>query len=129
MTALEWLDAVRADLRRATPGPWEAGSFPDAPWDPAHSFVEIGEHEVRLDWLDGSALDALLIARAPDRLDRMERALRSVMEAHDWTVHCGNVRHTRMDAMCDQCEAVCAACGEDYPCPTVATIQEALSDE
>ena len=116
----EFLDRVRADLDAA-----------DLPW--AETWSEYGSTVHTTDgytvaWV-GKAEDAALIASAPGRLDRMERALRAALEAHDWTMHCGNVRHTRADAACDQCEAVCVACGERYPCPTVTTIREALGDE
>ena len=126
MSALEWLDAVRADLCRATPGPWDAAR-PDFRF-PAH-VITGGPSNTDLVATNVPERDARLIASAPDRLDRMERALRAALEAHDWTMHCGNVRHTRADAACDQCEAVCVACGERYPCPTVTTIRVALGDE
>ena len=126
MSALEWLDGVRADLDTATPGPWDAAR-PDFRF-PAH-VITGGPSNTDLVATNVPERDARLIASAPDRLDRMERALRAALEAHDWTMHCGNVRHTRADAACDQCEAVCVACGERYPCPTVTTIREALGDE
>ena len=126
----EFLDRVRADLDEATPWPWvvESGThalYIESPIDD-ETCTPVGEV------YGGSPVsetDACLIASTPDRLDRMERALRGALEAHDWTMRCGNVRHTRADAACDQCEAVCVACGERYPCPTVTTIREALSDE
>ena len=119
MSALEWLDAVRADL--------DAVSRFGRELDEAVTSREGRSVPAIADDLDDAhnALDGT----APDRLDRMERTLRDVLEAHDWTMHCGNVRHTRADAACDQCEAVCVACGERYPCPTVTTIRDALSDE
>ena len=94
MSAIEWLDGVPAELRRATPGPWDA---------------------------------ARLIASAPDRLDRMERALRAVLELH---------RPIEIEPS----DTICAACSNqlpngrflpvvEWPCPTVTTIEEALSDE
>ena len=147
MSALEWLDEVRADLDVATPGPWRWRNTEEPLLVGARSrivmaFSRMGTPGAQPEFRDADGLltkagkanlysypDARLIASAPDRLDRMERALRAALEAHDWTMHCGNVRHTRADAACDQCEAVCVACGERYPCPTVTTIREALGDE
>ena len=114
MSALEWLDAVRADLDAA-----------DLPW--AETWSEYGSTVHTTDgytvaWV-GKAEDAELIASAPDRLDRMERALRGAMAMHepepeevqtadgfDWIVFC---RECRLEW------------GDDG-CPTVTTIQEVL---
>ena len=68
-----------------------------------------------------SAVHALrTAANAPDRLDRMERALRAVLERH------------RPEPFEDEpTEAFCVECQRSqmngiYPCPTVTAIQEAL---
>ena len=86
MSALEWLDAVRADLDEATPGPWRTE------WDDAdkwHSITGTGHGLGGGLWAvcpavatveAGGDADARLIASAPDRLDRMERALRGVLD-------------------------------------------------
>ena len=81
MTALEWLDEVRADLDAATPGPWRTE------WDEAdkwHSITGAGHNlmvcpEVATVEGGGDA-DANLIASAPDRLDKMEKALRAALD-------------------------------------------------
>ena len=87
MNSLEWLDAVRADLDVATPGPWRTE------WDDADKWHSItgtgyGRGGGGL-WVvcpavatveAGGDADARLIASAPDRLDQMERALRGVLE-------------------------------------------------
>ena len=94
----EFLDRVRADLDAA-----------DLPW--AETWSEYGSTVHTTDgytvaWV-GKAEDAALIASAPDRLDKMERALRGVMEMHRRS-----------------------GCREPWDtCPTVAAIEEALSDE
>ena len=77
-----------------------------------------------------AALEAVapLIASAPDRLDRMERALRGVLELHSRSHRCGRTGHTE-GIECIHCETVCSACDEAWPCPTVTTIQEVLGDE
>ena len=86
MSTTEWLDAVRADLAAATPGPWRTE------WDDAdkwHSIAGTGHDLGGGLWVvcpavatveAGGDADANLIASAPDRLDRMERALRDVLE-------------------------------------------------
>ena len=86
MSAAEWLDAVRADLGEATPGPWRTE------WDDAdkwHSITGAGHGLGGGLWVvcpevatveAGGDADANLIASAPDRLDRMERALRGVLD-------------------------------------------------
>ena len=113
MSALEWLDAVRADLAAATPGPWRSE------WDDADKWYSItGAGHVLGGglWMvcpevatveGGGDADASLIASAPDRLDKMERALRGVMEMHRRS-----------------------GCREPWDtCPTMAAIEGALSDE
>ncbi len=80
--ALEWLDAVRARLDAATPGPWDAAR-PDFRF-PAH-VITGGPSNTDLVATNVPECDANLIASAPDRLDRMERALRVVLElAEGW---------------------------------------------
>ena len=113
MSALEWLDAVRADLAAATPGPWRAALFDGVDYDDGSSSYRGGIYPAHVGAppiiLANSVdrLDATLIASAPDRLDRMERALRGVMEMHRRS-----------------------GCREPWDtCPTVTTIREALSDE
>ena len=62
--------------------------------------------------------DATLIASAPNRLDRMERALRAVLAEHE-----------PIDVAPEDGGTACDFCGCVYPCSTVAAIEEALSDE
>ena len=115
MSALEWLDAVRADLDAA-----------DLPW--AETWSEYGSTVHTTDgytvaWV-GKAEDAELIASAPDRLDRMERALRGVVE-----------RHRPIEV--EPSDTICAACSNqlpngrflpaiEWPCPDVDVILEVL---
>ena len=86
MSALEWLDAVRADLDAATPGPWRAALLDGVDYDDGSSSYRGGIYPARVGappiiLTNGvDRLDASLIASAPDRLDRMERALRAVMD-------------------------------------------------
>ena len=120
MSAIEWLDGVRANLEAATPGPWRTE------WDDAdkwHSITGAGHDlggglwrvcpEVATVEAGGDA-DARLIASAPERLDRMEKALRGVME-----MPVPDGRH-RADL-----RFVYAAALDDVR----ATIREELSDE
>ena len=98
MSALEWLDAVRADLDAAMPGPWRWRNTGEPLLVGAYSravmaFSRMGTQGAQPEFRDADGLltkagkanlnsypDARLIARAPDRLDRMERALRAVLD-------------------------------------------------
>ena len=120
MSALEWLDEVRADLDDATPWPWRTE------WDDAdewHSITGAGHNlmvcpEVATVEAGGGA-DARLIASAPDRLDRMERALRDVMEMH-------RPRPNTVSALYPHPLCECGLEWGDDGCPTAVTIREAL---
>ena len=132
MSALEWLDAVRADLEAATPGPWRWRNTEEPLLTGAHSrtvmaFSRMGTQRAQPEFRDADGLlttagkanlnsypDANLIASTPDRLDRMERALRAVME-----MPVPDGRH-RADL-----RFVYAAALDDVR----ATIREELSDE
>ena len=72
MTALEWLDAVRADLDAVS-------RFGDELTGRVSS--QSGRSVVAISGDLHDAYDAL-DSTAPDRLDRMERALRGVMDMH-----------------------------------------------
>ena len=125
MSALEWLDTVRADLDAATPGPWRTE------WDDAdkwHSITGTGHGLGGGLWVvcpevatveAGGDADAHLIASAPDRLDRMERALRGVMERH-------RPRSNTVSALFPHPLCECGLEWGDDGCPTVTTILEAL---
>ena len=145
MNALEWLDAVRADLDAATPGPWDAAR-PDFRF-PAH-VITGGPSNTDLVATNVPERDARLIASAPDRLDLMERALRGVLEMHapfriyeleaDGTPKCWNGDESVLATCCESCTPddtiEAAGAGEwtedmpyvPWPCPTVTTIQEVL---
>ena len=69
MTPAEWLDAVRARLDAATPGPWEAAR-PDFRF-PAR-VITGGPSNTDLVATNVPGRDANLIASAPDRLDRIQ---------------------------------------------------------
>ena len=86
MSALEWLDAVRARLDAATPGPWRAALLDGVDHDDGSSSYRGGIYPAHIgappiiltNGVDRQ--NANLIASAPDRLDRMERALRAVLD-------------------------------------------------
>ena len=140
MSALEWLDAVRADLRRATPGPWRWRNTEEPLLVGARSrivmaFSRMGMQRAQPEFRDADGLltkagkanlnsypDARLIAHAPDRLDRMERALRGVMEMH-------RPRPNTVSALSPYPLCECGLEWGDDGCPTVTTIREALGDE
>ena len=128
MTAHEWLDAVRADLDAATPGPWRAALFDGVDYGDGSSSYRGGIYPAHI----GAApiiltnsvdrLDATLIASAPDRLDRMERALRCVLEMH-------RPRPNTVSALSPYPLCECGLEWGDDGCPTVTTIRDELSDE
>ena len=123
MSALEWLDGVRADLDTATPGPWDAAR-PDFRF-PAH-VITGGPSNTDLVATNVPERDARLIASAPDRLDLAERALRAVLELHrPETQEINTVDGPVWIVFCRECGL---EWGDDG-CPTVTTIREALSDE
>ena len=62
----ERVEQIRARVEAATKGPWESYTVPESKGEACYSAVEIGDHEVRLDWLYGSGLDANFIAQARD---------------------------------------------------------------
>lgn len=105
------LDALRERVERATPGPWE--NYGD------------GDHEVyqAVEYDDGdvgpyiarsvpSEGDAVFIAAARTDVERIEAALRAVMDTHR--------------PMRDYGGTVCATCEEPYPCLTVEEVEAAL---
>ena len=82
----DFLDRVRADLDAATPGPWRAVLFDGVDYDDGSSSYRGGiypAHAGAPPIILTNSVDrqnANLIASAPDRLDRMERALRCVLD-------------------------------------------------
>ena len=130
MSALEWLNAVRADLDEATPGPWRAALLDGVDYDDGSSSYRGGIYPAHIGappiiLTNGvDRRDATLIASAPDRLDRMERALRGVVE-----------RHRPIEV--EPSDTICAACSNqlpngrflpvvEWPCPDVDVILEVL---
>lgn len=123
------LDRIKARAAEATPGPWEAVSLPDAPGEPAHSEVEVGDHAIILPWLNGSGLDAVFIAHARTDVDRLTEALESVLEDHQPVPH-GAWANGEDMYVCSSCPDPCDAhWSAIYPCPTVSTITNALTEE
>ena len=125
MSALEWLDAARADLDAATPGPWRAALFDGVDYDDGSSSYRGGIYPAHVGAppiiLTNSVdrRDARLIASAPDRLDRMERALRGVLEMH-------RPRPNTVSALYPHPLCECGLEWGDDGCPTAVTIREAL---
>ena len=136
----EFLDRVRADLDEATPGPWRWRNTEEPLLVGAHSrtvmaFSRMGTRRAQPEFRDADGLltkagkanlnsypDASLIASAPDRLDRMERALRGVTAMH-------GPRPNTVSALSPYPLCECGLEWGDDGCPTVTTIREALSDE
>ena len=59
-----------------------------------------------------------------DYVRAAKAALERVEALHAQRVRCGSPSHTNPTFACPSCEATCAHCGEEYPCPTI----EALGD-
>ena len=124
----EFLDRVRADLDAATPGPWRAALFDGVDYDDGSSCYRGGIYPARIGappiiLTNGvDRLDATLIASAPDRLDRMERALRGVMAMH-------RPRPNTVSALSPYPLCECGSEWGDDGCPTVTAIKEELGDE
>ena len=136
----EFLDRVRADLDEATPGPWHWRNTEEPLLVGARSrivmaFSRMGMQRAQPEFRDADGLltkagkanlysypDARLIASAPDRLDRMERALRGVMAMH-------RPRPNTVSALSPYPLCECGLEWGDDGCPTVTTIQEELGDE
>ena len=128
----EFLDRVRADLAAATLGPWRAVLFDGVDYDDGSSSYRGGIYPAYVGappiifTNSVDRLDATLIASAPDRLDRMERALRGVMEMHRPEPQEVNTVDDPVWIM------FCRECGLEWGddgCPTVTEIKEELSDE
>ena len=140
----DFLDRVRADLDEATPGPWRWRNTEEPLLVGARSrivmaFSRMGTQGAQPEFRDADGLltkagkanlysypDASLIASAPDRLDRMERALRGAMETHRPEPQ----EVTTVDGF-DRI-MFCRECGLEWGddgCPTVEAIKEELGDE
>ena len=110
MSALEWLDAVRADLDALTRSRHIASSS------------GLTSDELTEAWKAVLSLEGHVATIAPDRLDRMERALRAVVEMH-------RPRPNTVSALSPYPLCECGLEWGDDGCPTVAAIRDALSDE
>ena len=115
------LDALRERVERATPGPWENYGDGD------HEVYQAGEYD------DGdlgpyiarsvpAEDDAVFIAAARTDVERIEAALRAVLDLH--------VPHEWYNG-----EVLCLECDDntgmfrDYPCGTVRAITDALGGD
>ena len=123
----DFLDRVRADLNAATPGPWRAALFDGVDYDDGSSSYRGGIYPAHIgappiiltNGVDRQ--NANLIASAPDRLDRMERALRGVTAMH-------RPRPNTVSALSPYPLCECGLEWGDDGCPTVDAIKEELGD-
>ena len=126
-----WLDEARALADQATEGTWEA--YADSDYQPAgcppiiEHLVYAGAVETPIiNWGNGSTkADATFIADARTRLPQALNALQAVLDLHKPEEYDG-YPHSPDGVMC----AVCLTEYNEYeewPCPTVQAIQEALT--
>ena len=127
----QWLGKAERLDGAATPGPWHATEpedwHGDTGYEPQSAVVASGSP---LTWDDHSGevfkpADAEWIAHARTALPAAAAALQAVLDLHVKVV---TDRHVAGPT------AVCEPCSEDrmfaeWPCPTVATITEALGEE
>lgn len=108
------LDALRERVEKATPGPWENYGDGD------HEVYQAAEHDngdlgPYIAWSVPAKDDAVFIAAARTDVERMEAALRAVMDTHR--------------PMRDYGGTVCAECEQSYPCLTIEEVEAALEGD
>lgn len=109
--------------KAATDGPWEAFTFPGEKGTAPYAFVEVGQHEVRLPWLDGSYLTAAHIAAFDPhtvlaliaRAEAAEAKIAAVRELHTKT-------YVSVDNEVWGRDPRCSKCHDAYPCSTIAAL-------
>ena len=138
----EWIDKGKALADQATQGPWDTdGCEVTQHWSRPEPWQTIVDTEVScMDFCYGGSAkgveryeDAEFIADARTRLPQALNALQAVMEIHK-PFHAdhhyigmnGGSLH-RFVRRCEGCEESGGI--EDYPCPTVRAIQDALGAE
>lgn len=137
---------VREALDGITPGEWESYSVPGDRTEAPYSAVEIGDHEVALRWLNGSAIDAAFIAAAPALVaDLLAEVRRLEAERDQWqqrtfsaiATSLNEQRHSGAHAAIERVRALhqpehggrdswfCQECGDHdplWPCETVRAL-------
>ena len=120
----ETLARIRAQADAATEGPWTWATHSTADGDEWAVFSP-------KDWAlatnrDGWAGDAEFIAAARTNVPRLVAALEAVLEQH-------TPKDNGRVSMCCSCEQWIESSGDEacieYPCPTVATIAQALEGD
>lgn len=110
----EWLDRTQAITEKATAGPWEEGGSLIGP-RPGASVAQT--------WGVRWKADRAFIAHARTALPAAVAALRAVAELHQPR---NRVTQSASGHLVDA-PGPCTACDWDWPCPTVTSIEEALS--
>lgn len=102
---------------------WDSYTVPGDGFTAPHAAVAIGDHEVELRWLNGSALVARFIAASPDLVRRLVDEVEQIREELD-TEQTRAMRLAIRAATCDEALAAIERVRElaDYPKPVkVAT--------
>lgn len=135
----DWLDSAQRLCEAASPGPWaathEAFNSPHSPFNVGLATCAGCGEEARCscgwalsDDVDGFNHDMLFMARARGLLPAAVKAIRAVVSLHFQTTWCD----TGVPNGCETCAAdtpYCIECCQDWPCPTVRAITEALGVE
>lgn len=117
----ETLARIRKQADAATDGPWDYQRGYDTPseWQDAHVLGADGESVVS----EASDENAEFIAAARTNVPRLVVALQAVLNLHfrPQPIPAAYGTQTGLD--------YCRTCAEDYPCPTVAAITQALEGD
>lgn len=133
-TAREALDRIKARAEAATPGPW--GCHEDE-MITGHPVYRIGSDASEEDVAathrsldsDAGLGEAEFIAHSRSDVDRLAEALEAVLEDHQ-PVPYGAWASGEDMYVCSSCPDPCDAhWSAIYPCPTVSTITNALTEE
>lgn len=120
------LDEISERASRATQGPWKLWCM-QVVTDPAGN-SEIDDAQLIAHTADPhrglQTFNAEFIAHAREDIPKLIAALRAVEAVHTkncFTSNAGGCRHG------DNCDlSYCGSCSEDWPCPTIRAIREAL---
>ena len=123
-----WLDRAHTLDQNATPGPW-VWSGPDPEW--TGDYYGVWERDEDMPPVAAThapgeygKADAEWIAHARTALPAAVAALRALADLHQPR---NRVTHSASGHLVDT-PGPCTACDWDWPCPTIAAIQDTLGD-